>query len=248
MSGKLERSASVVGLLVLIASLHLAISLAGDIASLLGSAVLAVVGTLLWLHFELPHRRSWAVSLLLSSAILASAVVLAFGSGNDFWRWLALPVAFTSSFITLLLLIRDRARCNLCNQRLKLQAVTFRCPRCTMLVCDERCWNFEHRRCAMCLENRVPVLPIQDSWWNRIAGSRSPNGRCQVCLASSEQADLRPCGKCRRLQCRDCWDFRNGECARCDATLAELPVSLREMVAETEGERQPFAYNEASKG
>ena len=247
MNGKLERNASVAGLLVLVASLHLAISLAGDIASLLGAIALAVVGTLLWLHFDLPHRHSWVVSLLVTVSILFSTAVLAVGAAGDLWRWLALPLAFASSFITLLLLIRDRARCNLCNQRLKLQAVTFRCPRCSMLVCDERCWDFEHRRCAMCLEIRVPVLPIQDSWWNRITGPRATNGRCQVCLASSEQSDLRPCGKCRRLQCRDCWDFRNGECARCGATLAELPVSLREMVAETEAERQPFAYNEASK-
>ena len=247
MNGRLERSASIVGLLVLTASFHLVASLAGDVGCLLGAAVLATAASLLWLHFDMPHRRPWMVSLLFAATILLSTLLLQLGAGNSFWRWLAPPIAFACSYLSVMLRIRDRARCSLCNRRLKLQAVTFRCPRCSLLVCDERCWDFEHRRCAMCLENRVPVLPIQDSWWNRVAGPRYPHGRCQVCLASAEQADLRPCGKCRRLQCRDCWDFSNGECTRCGAPLSELPVSLREMVAETAGEAQPFAHHEASK-
>jgi hypothetical protein len=46
-------------------------------------------------------------------------------------------------------------------------------------------------------------------------------------MASLEQADLRHCGRCRRLQCRDCWDNLNGECARCGWTIPELPESLQ---------------------
>jgi hypothetical protein len=239
MSNALQRGASLAGLLILIASLQLAVSLAGTLACLIAAAALGAAGVLLWLHFDMPHRRTWLVSLIFAATIFVSTAIVQAGVSDSGWRWFAPAIAFAAAIVTATLRIRDRARCSLCNRRLKLQTVTFRCPRCSMLVCDERCWDFDHRRCVMCLENRVPVLPIQDSWWSRIAGPRATNGRCQVCLATAEQADLRACGKCRRLQCRDCWDFTNGECTRCAATLSELPVSLREMVAETEMSRQP---------
>ena len=77
----------------------------------------------------------------------------------------------------------------------------------------------------------MPVLPIETGWWTRVAGPRMTQGRCQVCQVAADQADLRACPRCRRPQCRDCWDFRNGECARCDAALTDLPASLGEIVA-----------------
>jgi hypothetical protein len=218
------------------ASLHFVAALAGITACLMGAAVLGMLGSLLWVQFSLPHRLVWRVPAIFAMAMLASTLVLQAGFGNQLWRWVAPLLAGSTSMATLMIQSRDRVRCTLCNQRLKLQTVTFRCPRCSMLVCDERCWDFEHRRCAMCLENRVPVLPIQDSWWNRVAGPPAASGRCQICMASAERADLRPCAKCRRLQCRDCWDFSNGECVRCSAALPDLPVSLRETVAEARGE------------
>jgi len=219
-------------------SVHFGMGLAGNVAALLGAVLLGSAGTLLWVHFDLPHRHSWLPPLVLAVTILVSTLVLELGFRYSFWQLLSPLLAGGASTLTIALRIRDRQRCNLCNRRLKLQSVTFRCPRCSMLVCDENCWNFEHRRCEMCLENRVPVLPVQDSWWSRVTGPRSMNGRCQICLASGDQGDLRPCVTCRRLQCRVCWDFNNGECARCGATLPELPSSLRTMVAEADGREQ----------
>ena len=247
MNSSLERFALITGLLVMAASLHFIVSLAGDAACLSGAAVLGAVGTFLWVRFDLPHLHVWSVAAIFAATMLAGTLVLQAGFGNEFWRWPAPLLAGCASAATLALQTRDRIRCTLCNRRLKLQAVTFRCPRCAMLVCDERCWDFEQRRCEMCLENRVPVLPMQDSWWNRITGPRATHGRCQICMASAEQSDLRPCAKCRRLQCRECWDFSNGECVRCGAALPELPTSLREIVTETQGEVHILAHHPASE-
>jgi hypothetical protein len=79
----------------------------------------------------------------------------------------------------------------------------------------------------------VPVLPTGDKWWTKVAGPRSGHGRCQICLGSAEQMDLRICPHCRRPQCRDCWDFSNGECQRCGTALPDLPASLTMTVAQT---------------
>ena len=229
----LERAAMLAGLLLLTASLQFGFALAGGAPALVAALLLGAAATLGWVQFGLPHGRLWLVALVLGTTVLASTAVVELAFHPSFAAWFAPLLAAGAAAGTLALRVRDKARCNLCNRRLKLQAVTFRCPRCSMLVCDESCWNFEHRRCSMCLENRVPVLPSGDSWWNRVSGPRSLQGRCQVCLAAGEQADLRQCTRCRRLQCRDCWDFSNGECTRCGQQLPELPDSLRAVVAET---------------
>ena len=49
MSNVLQRGASIAGLLILVASLHLAASLAGTLACLIAAAALGAVGVLLWL-------------------------------------------------------------------------------------------------------------------------------------------------------------------------------------------------------
>ncbi len=232
--GGLQRVALLAGLLLLVVSLQFGFGVAGDIPALVGALLLGCGGTLLWLHFGLPFGRVWLLATILGLAVLASTVTLELLLHASFAGWFAPLFAASAAAGTAALKIHDRARCALCNRRLKMQAVVFRCPRCSMLVCDESCWSFEHRRCRMCLENRVPVLPMADSWWNRVTGPRSPNGRCQVCLASGEQADLRGCARCRRLQCRDCWDFSNGECTRCGEHLPELPEALSTVVAELE--------------
>jgi hypothetical protein len=53
------------------------------------------------------------------------------------------------------------------------------------------------------------------------------HGRCQICLTTSDQVDLRACGRCGRSQCRECWDYANGQCSRCNWIMDELPETLR---------------------
>jgi hypothetical protein len=49
-------------------------------------------------------------------------------------------------------------------------------------------------------------------------------------MTVAEETDLRVCGKCGRPQCRDCWDFSNGQCGRCHWIVEDLPEALRPYV------------------
>lgn len=239
MKSSIERSALVAGLLVLVGSLQFVCGIGGAAAGLPAALVLGVGATLLWYQFDLPAARPWLPPVLLAGVVGLASAVLEVGLRPDFALWFAFLVAGGASAATAVLLVRSRKRCNLCDRRLSTQAMVFCCPRCTQQVCEESCWNFEHRRCALCLEQRVPVLPIESAWWTRVAGPRATQGRCQVCLAAAglppDGADLRPCPRCRRPQCRECWDFRNGECARCNTALPDLPASLGSIVAGVAG-------------
>ena len=231
MNGRLERVMRMAGVLILLASLQFAACLLGPAAALVAAPLMSAAGAVLWLHFELPHRRGWLVALTLAAPSLLVVLTMELTLFHNSLTWFAPLPAFGAGLGTLFFLERSRVRCTLCNRRLGRQAVVFRCPRCQMQVCDETCWSFEHRRCRLCLEQRVPVLPVEDSWWLRGTGPRARFGRCQVCMASADQLDLRACPHCTRPQCRDCWDFNNGECARCGTALPDLPPTLRTAVA-----------------
>lgn len=233
MNGGLDRTVRVAGVLILMASLAFVAAVLGAIPALVAAPLLSAAAIRLWLHFELPSRPVWYPPLALAAAVALASVTVELTIRHDFATWFAPLLAAGAAALAFWLLERNRAQCTLCGRRLNSQSVVFRCPRCSMQVCDETCWNFDHRRCQLCLEQRVPILPIQDSWWMRTTGPRSPNGRCQVCLGTAEQVDLRACPHCRRLQCRDCWDFGNGECARCKTSLPDLPPALTMAVAET---------------
>ena len=235
MKSSFERFALLAGLLVLVASIQFVCGIGGAAVALPAALLLGIGATLLWFQFDLPAARPWLVPLLLAGVVLLSTAVLEIGFRQNFAQWFAFLAAGMGSGVMVAVLLRNRTRCNLCNRRLASQALVFRCPRCTQQVCEETCWNFEHRRCALCLEQRVPVLPIETSWWSRVAGPRATQGRCQVCLTAADAADLRACPRCRRPQCRNCWDFRNGECARCDTPLPDLPASLGAIVASLPG-------------
>ncbi len=226
MNRGLERAAVLLGILVFLGSVQFGACLLGGLPALLAAPLLGAGGTMIWFHFDLPQKKVWLVPLVLGLTSLCGVLIVELSLSRNLAEWFCAPCVAVASALTLSVVLRSRLRCNLCNRRIGSQDVIFRCPRCSMQVCDETCWSFEHRRCALCLEQRVPVLPMLESWWMRVAGPRSRQGRCQVCLGSAETLDLRACPHCRRPQCRGCWDFNNGECARCAGALPDLPPSL----------------------
>jgi len=231
MSTPLERGALIAGVVVLAGSLQFGAGVLGPLAFLPAALVLSAGAAALWLHFELPSRRSWLPPLVLTLATLSVSLLLELAFRKNFAEWFAFLFAAAGSSLTMFFVLRSRVRCQLCQRRLASGTVVFACPRCGMHVCDETCWSYEHRRCELCLQQRVPILPVTESWWSRTTGPRFREGRCQVCLGDAGSVDLRACPHCRRMQCRDCWDFSNGDCARCGTTLPDLPESLRQAAA-----------------
>ena len=223
----LERVALIAGVVVLTASLQFGFGLAGAPAALVGALLLGVGATLMWLRFDLPATLPWLPPLLISLSVLLSTLILELTVRPVLGEWFAVFAAALGSAGTMYFFLRNRVRCNLCNRSLGSQALIFRCPRCSQEVCEETCWSFEHRRCGLCVEQRVSILPLEASWWNRVTGPQVKEGRCLICRTSADQADLRACPNCRRMQCRSCWDFNNGECSRCATPLPNLPLSLK---------------------
>lgn len=230
MNSSFDRFALTAGLLVLVSSVQFGFGLGGAAVALPGALLLGAGMTLVWLHLNLGTEKPWLPPLLLSAAVLLSSVILEVALRPIFGEWFAFLFAGAGSAAAMAIVLRNRRRCNLCSRSLSSQALTFRCPRCSQEVCEETCWNFEHRRCELCLQQRVPMLPIETAWWTRGTGPQVRQGRCQVCLVEADKTDLRACPKCRRLQCRDCWDFHNGECTRCAAALPDLPVALSSVI------------------
>jgi hypothetical protein len=229
---RLERNALCAGVIVLFLTLLFVAGLMGWVAVLCAAVVMGAAITFAWTRFELPAPRMWVIPTVIAVCCgVATALSIVFVRGNVL-ESLSVPLGVTASFATLRLMHLDRLRCELCNRHLHTQGLIFRCPRCRLQVCEESCWDFESRRCNLCLEQRVPVLPVQESWWLRVSGPRCQQGRCQVCLAAATQSDLRACPHCRRLQCKACWDFGNGDCSRCGEPLPDLPATLSAAVTQ----------------
>ena len=191
--------------------------------------LVAGVGAFLFRFFQLElAAKSVAVAFSPGASLLGVLVVFLSKPDEPLYIWLASVLALlTSLAIAGVHRLRSR-RCALCNRRLGSE-LAFACPRCALLVCDN-CWVFESSRCRLCEQNKVPIFPPDARWWDRQLGPRTEHGRCQLCLAPAAEADLRPCRKCGRPQCRDCWDAVNGQCSRCKWTIEELPESLRPYV------------------
>lgn len=176
-------------------------------------------------HIEIEH--AWAPVWVASGASLAAILIRYMGKpGTAHWTlWLSPLVAAATVMMILQVRSSGSRRCGLCDRRLG-RSPAFDCPRCGLLVCDQTCWIFEHCRCRLCEENRVPIFPPDGRWWDKRFGPRMNQGRCQLCLAEAAGADLRACAKCGRPQCRACWDAANGQCSRCQWIVHDLPPQL----------------------
>jgi hypothetical protein len=220
-----------IGLLALVFSIFFIASLAGLLVLPFIVLFTGVAAPFITQRFDWKRQMWWVLPASLSTTLLIALGILASIRTISILFWCMAILLFATTSITSLCIKITQRRCKLCNRRLGSYAVTFNCPRCGLAVCDEHCWKFEQRRCRMCEENHVPALPAQNQWWDRQLGPRILNGRCQICMASPEQADLRICGHCRRPQCRDCWDQSNGECSRCSWIMPGLPQPLKVIAA-----------------
>jgi hypothetical protein len=178
--------------------------------------------------------EQWLVPLLTS--VLASAAgtfVGALGVSEPLsWQGIS-PLCAAAAALSVAFLGKGRARrCQLCRERLG-HTMSFECPRCGLLVCERKCWRFDSCRCRLCADEAVPVFPPETRWWDEHFGPRVTAGKCQLCL--SEGADLRTCRQCGRLQCRECWDYANGQCGHCGWLLADLPPMLKRYMLPEEG-------------
>jgi hypothetical protein len=204
-------------------------------AAVVCAALLVPAGFAIHRFFEVETDRQWMVagSPVLSSMFGIAIFYLAETSDPRFW-FAPLAAAAVAGIIGLIRNTRSR-RCSLCNRRLG-SGVAFACPRCGLLVCEQSCWSFDHSRCQLCEQNRVPVFTPDGRWWDKQFGPRSMYGHCQLCMTAADQTDLRNCGKCGRPHCRECWDFLNGQCTRCQWTVEDLPEGLRDFMISTRAE------------
>lgn len=218
---------SLVASIFLLILLQLVSLLVQPIAGVVCGAVLAILAMLLVSFFQIELPQVWARLLLpTGSSFLAVLVVFLAKPGEEVYIWLAPILALALSGALVAVQHLRSKRCGLCGRRLRGR-VAFPCPRCGLTVCDHTCWVFENSRCRLCEQNRVPIFTPDGRWWDRQLGPRMQVGRCQLCQTPAQETDLRPCRKCGRPQCRDCWDAANGQCSRCHWTIEDLPESLR---------------------
>jgi hypothetical protein len=205
------------------------VSILGGLAwAITGGALSAAIFLLLTVFFELDFPLPWLQYILpVAASLTATLIALIGGVITDPLQWWAAAAAGAVSCSWLVYQTQSRRRCALCDRRLGSSALAFECPRCALEVCADACWDSSHLRCRLCEQNHVSILPPEPRWWDRQLGARVSQGRCQMCMATSDKADLRCCGHCGRPQCRDCWDQANGQCSRCHWTIPDLPENLR---------------------
>lgn len=220
----------------LLVVLQLVAFLIGPLVGVICGAVLAILSLLLLRFFQVEIQQEWANILLpVAASLLAVAILFFATSGQPPYIWLACVLALAVALAGAAVRHIGSKRCGLCNRRLRGR-VAFACPRCGLIVCDHSCWVFEASRCRLCEQNRVPIFSPDTRWWDRQLGPRTEHGRCQLCQSPPQTADLRPCRKCGRPQCRECWDAANGQCSRCGWTIEDLPESLRPYILTHAGE------------
>jgi hypothetical protein len=228
---KVRTALTVATLGFLIAVLQLVGVLAGLTVACVVAAALGFSFVFLTRVFDLDVKRRWPLVLVPSIACLLAVSITVVARGTDTLVFVA-PVIAAVCCAAVLWMQRSRARrCELCNGRLG-RGVAFTCPRCGLLVCEQKCWDFDLTRCRLCAENKVPIFPPERKWWDQRFSARLSQGRCQICMATAEDSDLRACRNCGRPQCRECWDFSNGRCSRCGYVAQDIPESLRALLVD----------------
>ena len=205
--------------------IELVAALVSPIVGLVVAAVLGGVAVLAFRKLQSQSRSGWVELLVPATGVLAGAAPTLLSSKPSRVVLFTPIVAAAAAAITIAVRNADRRRCALCNRRIGSD-LAFDCPRCNLLVCEAQCWSAEHLRCRLCVQNEVPIMTGDDRWWDTLLGRRSDHGSCQHCHASAKERDLRGCRRCGRPQCRQCWDFLNGSCVRCQWTIPDLPAPL----------------------
>lgn len=202
-------------------------SMAGAGVALAAAALLPLVNLGLMKMFEAELPNPW---IAVAPPFVAGAVGVGLWAvakpGMDPLYWLGPVVAAAVAAGIVYWQSRDERRCALCSSRLG-STIAFPCPRCGMLVCEAKCWDFERVRCQLCVQNAVPLFPPKKQWWDQNVGLTTKQGKCQRCQVGPEEAELRTCPKCGRPQCLECWDDANGVCTRCQWRVAALPEALK---------------------
>lgn len=202
-------------------------AMGGAGAALGASLVLAFLSLGALRMFEVEIENPWlAVIPPVAAGFLGVLLWSVARPGMDGLYWLAPFLAAGVAALIVWWKNRDERRCALCNGALSGK-IAFTCPRCNLVVCETKCWDFEKIRCRLCVQNAVPLFPPSKQWWDRHVGLATTQGRCQRCQVGPEEAELRTCPKCGRPQCLECWDDSNGVCARCGWRVEALPESLK---------------------
>lgn len=208
--------------------------MAGPAVAVAAAAAAGLLSVFLLRAFEAELPNPWlAMAPPLAAAVLGVAVWSLARPQLDRLYWLAPVLALAVTAAIVWWQNRDARRCGLCNCRLAGK-ISFVCPRCQLEVCETRCWDFEKIRCRLCVQNAVPLFPPTRQWWDRNVGPGVTAGRCQLCQAGPEEAELRACPRCGRPQCIECWDDSNGLCARCGWRVQALPESLKTFLVDAQ--------------
>lgn len=210
------------------------LALAQTLGTMGGTAPAIIVGAAdgflvlpLFRLFRLAWDRWWVPVTTVVAASCLGTLTGSLGAAQPrSWQWLG-PVCALAACVAVEAVKRSWSRvCQLCRKRLRGD-MAFECPRCGLLVCEGKCWRFDSCRCRLCADHAVPVFPPESRWWDERFGSRVSSGKCQLCLSEDSAIDLRACASCGRLQCRECWDYANGQCDHCGWILADLPPALK---------------------
>jgi hypothetical protein len=243
---RLESAVTVLAVGSLLAFVQLVASFAGPGITILGAAVIGVAAVFLYRVLDLPAEGRWKPILLATGAdVIGLAVRVWAAPGTVTWMaWLSPILAGATAGVMTLTWRGAGGRCGLCKHRIG-SGGSFQCPRCPLRVCERTCWVFDHLRCRLCEENRVPILTGDERWWEAQLGPQVRYGRCQVCMSAGDEVDLRACGRCGRPLCRSCWDYANGQCPRCAWLIVDLPPRLKQYMLPQQFDREPLPKSTA---
>jgi len=201
------------------------IGLAGVTAALLGAAAAGLVAWLAMRAFW-SAGHGWAVASAAVACLAAVGLLFVIDGFEPILLFCPVIAAVPPAIALLAVRPVRGVVCALCRTRAN---IAFECPRCSQTVCDKtECWDFHHRRCHLCEEKGVRLLPEDTIWWQRNFAPAPMGAKCRLCL---EETGLYACLKCGGVACRDCWDGENGQCGRCGWYSPEVPASVQKYLS-----------------